>query len=220
VAYLLCSHTIRLSTAKVNRKLSPTPLGYVVFELECLNTDLPFFLWGVFYLTSSIKNTYRGAVVWTGKPWIVPAAIIRTTSVIVITILIIWLEFFSGVASDGLVGFPVWAWTLLTFAAIWLISMLDLLVFRASHKYILRQDGLEVKRGILRLQSFVVTPSGFGDLLVYQSVGGRIFGYGNLVVNSQGERETKLQLVRSPYTVADTMRDIMGKPIVRVEGNL
>jgi hypothetical protein len=63
----------------------------------------------------------------------------------------------------------------------------------------------------------VVTPSGFGDLLVYQSLAGRIFGYGDLTVNSQGERQTRLSLVRSPFTVADTMRDIMGKPIVRVE---
>ena len=98
--------------------------------------------------------------------------------------------------------------------------MLELLVFRASNNYILRQDGLEVRRGILRLHSFVVTPSGFGDLLVYQSIGGRIFGYGDLTVNSQGERETRLRLVRHPYNVADTMRDIMGKPIVRVEGHV
>ena len=56
--------------------------------------------------------------------------------------------------------------------------------------------------------------------MVYQSVGGRIFGYGDLTVNSQGERETKLLLVRKPFEVADKMRDIMGKPIVRVEGHV
>lgn len=83
----------------------------------------------------------------------------------------------------------------------------------------LRQDGLEIRNGIIRLHSFVVTPSGFMDLSVYQSLGGRIFGYGDLTVNSQGERETKLVLVHATFTVADTMRDIMGKPIVRVEGH-
>jgi hypothetical protein len=61
------------------------------------------------------------------------------------------------------------------------------------------------------------TPSGFGDLLVYQSVGGRIFGYGEITVNSQGERQTKLVLVRAPFIAAKSIRDIMGKPIVRVE---
>lgn len=119
-----------------------------------------------------------------------------------------------------MVGLPVWAWTLLVFIFIWVISMIELLVFRATNTYELRQDGLEVKRGILRLHSFVVTPSGFGDLLVYQSIGGRIFGYGELTVNSQGERETKLRLVRSPAEVAGMIRDVMGKPMVRVEGRV
>jgi hypothetical protein len=100
-----------------------------------------------------------------------------------------------------------------------LFLLLRARIFRASNTYVLRQDGLEVRRGIIRLHSFVVTPSGFGDLMLYQSVGGRIFGYGDLTVNSQGERETKLLLVLSPFKVAETIRDIMGKPIVRVEGH-
>lgn len=171
-------------------------------------------------MTSNSKQVAHSDVVWAGKPWIVPAAIIRTVTVIVVAIVFLWLESFSGVASDGLVGLPVWLWTFLAFGLIWLISMLELLVFRASNTYILRQDGLEVKRGIVRLHSFLVTPSGFGDLLVYQSVGGRIFGYGEITVNSQGERETKLRLVHHPFKVADTLRDIMGKPIVRVESHV
>ena len=116
-----------------------------------------------------------------------------------------------------LCGLPVFAWTILAFVVIWLISMLGLLIFWASNTYVLRQDGVEIRRGIVRLHSFVVTPMGFGDLLVYQSLGGRIFGYGDITVNSQGERQTKLLLVRSPFAVADTIRDIMGKPLVRVD---
>ncbi len=170
-------------------------------------------------MASNIKQVTH-EVVWAGKPWIAPAAIVRTVTVIVLLIIFLSLEFYSGGASLGMIGLPVWAWTILLFGLIWLITMLELLVFRASNNYILRQDGLEVKRGILRLNSFVVTPSGFGDLLVFQSIGGRIFGYGDLTVNSQGERETRLRLVRHPYNVADMMRDIMGKPIVRVEGHV
>jgi uncharacterized membrane protein YdbT with pleckstrin-like domain len=154
----------------------------------------------------SFKSVVHGEVVWLGKPWVVPAAIIRTVTVIVVAILFVWLEVFSGTAFASFVGLPVYAWTLVAFV-----------VIRASNTYILRRDGLEIRRGIIRLHSFVVTPSGFGDLMVYQPVGGRIFGYGDLTVNSQGERETKLSLVRSPFTTADTVRDIMGKPVVRVE---
>jgi hypothetical protein len=95
--------------------------------------------------------------------------------------------------------------------------MLGLLFFWASNTYVLQEDGIEIRRGIVRLHSFVVTPMGFGDLLVYQGLGGRIFGYGDITVNSQGERQTKLLRVRSPFTVANTIRDIMGKPLVRVD---
>lgn len=171
-------------------------------------------------MTSNSKPITHTDVVWAGKPWTVPAAVLRTVTVIVVAILFFWLELFSGVASDGLVGLPVWAWTFLVFGVIWLISMCELLIFRLSNSYVLRQDGLEIKQGILRLHSFVVTPSGFGDMLVYQPIGGRIFGYGDITVNSQGKRETRMRLVRHPFKVADMMRDILGKPIVRVESHV
>jgi uncharacterized membrane protein YdbT with pleckstrin-like domain len=132
-------------------------------------------------------------------------------------LLVLFLEMLVGVALIVVTGLTVFLWTLLLFTLIWIVSLLDLLFFWVSHSYLLRQDGLEIRRGIIRLHSFVVTPSGFGDLMVYQSLGGRIFGYGEITVNSQGERQTKLRLVRSPFTTADTIRDIMGKPIVRVE---
>jgi hypothetical protein len=107
----------------------------------------------------------------------------------------------------------------LVFGIIWLINLFELLIFRLSNSYVLRQNGLEIKQGILRLHSFVVTPSGFGDMQVYQPIGGRTFGYGDITVNSQGERETRMHLVHHPFKVADIMRDIMGNPIVRVESH-
>lgn len=168
-------------------------------------------------MVSSSKHVVHGVIVWTGKPWVIPAIVIRTVTVVVFAILFLFLENFAGVAFALIFGVSLFLWTMLAFTLIWILSLVNLLIFWAAHTYVLRQDGLEVRRGIIRLNSFVVTPSGFGDLLVYQSLAGRIFGYGDLTVNSQGERQTKLGLVRSPFTVADTVRDIMGKPIVRVE---
>ena len=137
------------------------------------------------------------------KPWVTPSAIIRTVTVFVLSAVFVWLEIYSAFFSS-LTGLPFWAWTILAFVVIWLFSLLKVLIFRASNTYVLRQDGIEIRRGIIRLHSFVVTPVGFGDLLVYQSIGGRIFGYGNITVNSQGERQTKLLLVHSPFAAADT----------------
>jgi len=138
--------------------------------------------------------------------------------VIVVATIFIWLQFYVGDAHLSFLSVPLWAWTILAFGVIWILSLLHLIIFRASNSYILREDGLEIRQGIIRLHSFVVTPSGFGDLLVYQSIAGRIFGYGDLTVNSQGERQTTLNLVHSPFKTADTIRDIMGEPLVRVEG--
>jgi uncharacterized membrane protein YdbT with pleckstrin-like domain len=168
-------------------------------------------------LVSSSGHVAHGAVVWYGKPWVVPAAVVRTVSIVLAALLVLFLEMLFGVALIVVGGLTVYLWTLALFTFAWILSLLDLLFFWASHSYLLRQDGIEIRRGIIRLHSFVVTPSGFGDLMVYQSLGGRIFGYGEITVNSQGERQTKLRLVRSPFTTADTIRDIMGKPIVRVE---
>ncbi len=171
-------------------------------------------------MPDSSRRVVHGEVVWVGKPWIVPAAILRTIAAIVVAIIFVWLEIYAGVAYDLLGGLALWLWTILVFAVIWLVSLLDLLIVWASNTYILRQDGLEIRRGIIRLNSFVVTPSGFGDLLVYQGIGGRIFNYGDITVNSQGERQTCLFLVRAPFSAADTIRDIMGKPVVRVEDHV
>ncbi len=165
----------------------------------------------------SNRSVTHGALVWKAKPYITPLLVIRTVAVYVVAVLVLLFEFAYGLAFVSLVGLDVYALTLLAFTIIWLISMLHLLFVWASNTYVLRQDGLETRRGIIRLHSFVVTPSGFGDLEVYQSISGRIFNYGKLTINSQGEKETKLILVRNPFATADRIRDIMGKPIVRVE---
>ncbi len=164
---------------------------------------------------SSGKNT--SSVVWSGKPWIAPSLIIRSVAVIVITSIVLFLEYYMGVLNNTLLIMPAWFLTDIVFGILWLAAVFGLLILRASHTYILRQEGLEVKRGILRLQTFIVTPQGFGDLLVNQSVAGRILNYGDLIVDSQGEKKTRLQLVHRPNYVVDQMREIMGKPIVRIE---
>ena len=167
-------------------------------------------------MTSESKSP-KSNIIWQKKPWVFPAAIIRSITIFVVAAIFVWLEVYFSVASSNLVGLPAYAWTLIVFVVIWLVSMLGLAIFRVANTYVLRQDGIEIRRGIVRLHSFVVTPMGFGDLLVYQSLGGRIFNYGDITVNSQGERQTNLVLVRSPFSAADTIRDIMGKPLVRTQ---
>lgn len=163
------------------------------------------------------EKTIINDIVWSGKPWITPALEVRTVSVILVLFVVLFIESLTGVINSSLVFMPVWLLTITIFGILWVVAIFHLILLRASHTYILRQEGLEVKCGILRLQKFIVTPQGFGDLIVNQSIGGRILDYGDLIVDSQGEQKTRLQLVHKPNYVADRMREIMGKPIVRIE---
>lgn len=56
--------------------------------------------------------------------------------------------------------------------------MLHLLLLRVSLTYILHDDSLEIRSGILSSRAFVVLPSGFSDLEVFRSVVGRIMDSG------------------------------------------
>ena len=159
-----------------------------------------------------------GAVVWKGRPWITPVAVARTVLVVGLGVVVVWLEGLVSAASFIVIGVPIWVWTILAFLVVWLVSLVPLLVLRAGHQYTLRGSSLEVKTGIASLQSFVLSPSGFSDLEINHSVIGRIANYGDVIVHTQSDRTAKMQKVRDPNRVAGLIRDYMGRPIVRVEG--
>jgi cellobiose-specific phosphotransferase system component IIC len=119
--------------------------------------------------TSPAQST---TVVWTGRPWITPDAIARTIPVIIVGAVIIWLENLDNAASSNIIGLPVWTWTALIFFFIWIVSLAPLVGLVITHKYTLRGGSLEVKTGIVSLQTFVLSPSGFSDLEIDQGLTG------------------------------------------------
>jgi hypothetical protein len=157
-------------------------------------------------------------VIWTGRPWILPGIVLRTVLVHVVAAVVVWLEFSVGVASVVVLGVSVLLWTLVLFHVVWLFSLFPLLLLRASHFYVLRYDGMEVKEGIATMKSFVLAPSGFSDLEVLQSVSARAINYGDIIIRTQSERVVALRRVKDPLKVAEQIREVMGKPIVRIEG--
>jgi len=161
-----------------------------------------------------------GSELWRGKPWVLPAAVVRSVFIFVVAVLIVWVEFFTGTASDVIVGLSTFVWTAAVFLVIWLLSMLDLMVLRAANTYILRNDSLEVKQGIVTLKTFMIAASGFTDLEVIQSATGRMLNYGDIVVRLQGDRARRLVKVKDPMKVGELVRSVMARPIVRVEGSV
>jgi uncharacterized membrane protein YdbT with pleckstrin-like domain len=167
----------------------------------------------------STDSKEHSSIVWTGRPWILPDAIVRTILSFLAAVVIIWLETYLNAASTMFLGLPLWTWTLFLFLVVWLISLVRLLILKANHKYTLRSTSLEVKTGIASLKSFVLAPSGFSDLEINQSVIGRIVNLGDITVYTQSERTATMQKVRDPNKVASLIRENMGKPVVRLKAS-
>ena len=147
----------------------------------------------------------------------------RSISAALAVVVISLLEFYfninkTPIASTPGLGIPIILWTALAIFLVWVVSLTHLLVLRASNTYILRNDGLEVRTGILASKSFVVAPTGFSDLEVIRSVSGRIVNSGNIIVRTQGDSDIKMIKIKKPLKVADQIREVMARPTVRIEG--
>jgi uncharacterized membrane protein YdbT with pleckstrin-like domain len=154
---------------------------------------------------------------WSGRPWVLPAILTRGIAVIVVTVLAFWLEFFFGVAYFPAPIMPVTAWTSLALFTAWIASIIRSLLLRASNSYVLMNDGLEVRVGIVTSKSFVVTPAGFSDLEVSRSLSARIVNSGDIVIHTQGESDIRMERVRNSLKVAAQIREVMARPFVRIE---
>ncbi len=166
------------------------------------------------------RGTSRDLVLWKGKPWILPAAIGRTIVVVVIAAIAIWLEIYFNVADQQpLFDINLTLWTIAAFFIIWILSLIHLLLLRISNAYTLRNDSLEIKTGILTSKSFAIASSGFSDLEVVRSISDRIINSGDIIIRTQSETDSdrRLRRVRDPLKVADQIREVMARPIVRIE---
>jgi len=160
------------------------------------------------------------SILWKGKPWILPGIIARTVAILAIAAVALWLEFFFAIASRTILGLAVIWWIGAVLFLIWILGSVHLLLLRASNTYILRNDSLEIRTGILASQSFIIAASGFADMEVTRSISGRIMNVGDIIIHSQGETspDRKMERVINPLRVADQIRQVMAEPAVRVIG--
>ena len=189
-----------------------------------LYTDFIHSTCGFWILSRSSGNS--GSVLWTGKPWILPSGATRTIVIVVVAFAVSWV----GLSYDFTHIIPnlqipisqtqIVLWIDLVIFAIWVFSMARLLLVRASNTYILRNDSLEIRFGILTSKSIVISPSGFSDLEVIRSISNRIVNAGDIIVRTQSETESnlKMKMIRNPMKVAAQIREVMARPIVRIEG--
>jgi uncharacterized membrane protein YdbT with pleckstrin-like domain len=155
---------------------------------------------------------------WKGRPWILPSLLGKSVLIIAIASVISWLELYFRIADrTPFLNVPTILWTALAVLLVWLVGVTRLLALRATHIYILRDDGLEVRLGIISSKSFVIAPAGFSDLEVTRSISSRILNTGDITVRTQGENDIKMVRVKNPLIVADRIRKVMARPVVRLE---
>jgi uncharacterized membrane protein YdbT with pleckstrin-like domain len=169
---------------------------------------------------SNTASQSSGSILWKGKPWILPGLIARTAVIIAVAVVALWLEFFFQYTDKSFLGLTLTWWTAIALMLVWIFSLAHLLLLRASNTYILRNDSLEIRTGILTSQSFIIAASGFADMEVKRSVSGRIMNVGDIIIRSQSETspDREMERVRDPLAVAEQIRQVMAEPAVRIMG--
>jgi uncharacterized membrane protein YdbT with pleckstrin-like domain len=165
------------------------------------------------------ESKTQARAVWTGKPWVLPSILTRTALTIAAAVAAFWFEFHFDLAYRDFLTMPIVAWTGLILSLVWLLSLPRLLALRASNTYILRNDGIEIRNGIITSKSFVISPAGFSDLEVTRSVAAKIVNSGDIIIRTQGENDVRMERVRNPLKVADKIRQVMARPTVRIEAS-
>lgn len=152
---------------------------------------------------------------WTGRPWVLPRVVAKSLVIAAVAIVTLWLEVQVGVAYLSTPILPVLGWTALVLVVAWVVTTVRSLLLRASRSYVLMEDALEVRVGIVASKAFVISPAGFSELEVAQSLTAKIAGSGDIVIRTQGESDIRLERVRDPVQIAAQIRDVMGRPFAR-----
>ena len=150
-------------------------------------------------------------VIWSIKPWIIPSLAEETVMAVVVFLVSFFAEVYFGSAFTPISGVTLVVLTGLGLALIWVINALHLLLIRSTSRFTLRRNCLKIQTGILIRETVVVTAPNFSDVIVMQSIMGKIMGSGEMFVrfHEGGVREGKMSRVQNPFVVEKEIRKIM-----------
>jgi uncharacterized membrane protein YdbT with pleckstrin-like domain len=146
---------------------------------------------------------------------VLPRLLVKSTVIVAVAVATFWLEVWFGVAYLAAPILPVIGWTALALFIAWIVSTVRSLVLRSSQSYVLMEDALEVRMGIVASKSYVISPAGFSELEVVRSLTARIVGSGDIVIRTQGDSDIRMERVRNPVQVAAQIRGVMARPFTR-----
>jgi hypothetical protein len=150
-------------------------------------------------------------VIWSIKPWIIPSLAEETVMAVIVFLVSFFAELYFGSAFTPISGVTLVVWTGLGLALIWVINALHLLLVRSTSRFTLRRDGLKIQTGILIRETIVVSALNFSDVIVMQSIMGKIMGSGEMFVRFHEDRvrEGRMSRVQNPFVVEKDIRKIM-----------
>jgi membrane protein YdbS with pleckstrin-like domain len=151
-------------------------------------------------------------IIWEGSPWVTPGLVALTGEALLLALALSYVELALNIA------LPILGVTLLLMASLWLVGMARLEYLARSTRYALRRSSLEVEHGIVRKRLFTISAAGFSDLEMSRGLAGRILNTGDIVIETDSQRDIPLVKVRDPVRVSTMIRDMMTVPMVRVEG--
>lgn len=170
-----------------------------------------------------------GPVVWKGRPSVGPYVALYGALAAVVTVVLLALEFilsgYHGLSlldrSVTLAGITVpYALEVatVTLVLLWyLAKLVGLALLRARNSYELRSDGLQVNRGIARLENTFVSPMAFSDARLIRTIGMRLVGRSLIIVDTNDNRHFELRMVKDGMKVQAMIRDSLGHPTVRLD---
>jgi hypothetical protein len=149
--------------------------------------------------------------IWMIRPWIIPSLVEETVMAVIVFVASLLVELYFGTLYTPIFGTNLITLSGLGLLLIWIINAFHLLLVRSTSRYTLRRSGLEVRTGILKRNTVLVSPTNFSDVVVMQSGLGKIMGSGEMFVRIRGDHkgEGKMSRVRNPFVLEKEIRRIM-----------
>jgi len=180
-----------LKNEKIGKVLSPHPLSFMKYQSLCIF----LIIWGILAGWLVNFSEYRGML--GGNEWypvLVWGAVLLVVGVIASLITVRWMIFFLylGVFAGGMALMLSQGWIeaasiFIPFYTIFIsiIGFLMVEFYRRSHKYIISNQRITFKGGILTKEERTLRYDKITDISAKQGIVGQIFGFGTIIPISQ-----------------------------------
>jgi hypothetical protein len=100
---------------------------------------------------------------------------------------------------------------------LFLVKAIRLSIFKASHLYELRVDGLRLARGLVNLEDDYISAVAFSDARLIRTLEMRIVGRGLIIIEANDERRFEMRMIKDAAKVQSLIRRTLSHPTVKID---